>query len=149
MYNYSSNNCEAIPHPFKSSKSAAKNSCEATLVFNINKIPMKKIFFLLSVIFLLSNQGNAQKKYKSYLLMNGTAHLATGELINNSLIGFQDGKLNLVANALLMTADAKKYDTVIDIKGKHVYPGFIAPNIIIGLVEIEAARPTQDYDDAG
>jgi len=110
---------------------------------------MKKIFFLLSVIFLLSNEGNAQKKYKSYLLMNGTAHLATGEVINNSLIGFKDGKLNLVMNALLMTADTKKYDTVIDIKGKHVYPGFIAPNIIIGLVEIEAARPTLDYDDAG
>ena len=93
-----------------------------------------KINILLTTFLLIASlQGNAQKKYKSYLLMNGTAHLATGEVINNSLIGFQDGKLNLVMNALLTTVDTKKYDTVIDIKGKHVYPGFIAPNIIIGL----------------
>lgn len=101
------------------------------------------------LLFASFSLANAQKKYSSYLLMNGTAHLATGEVVNSSLIGFKDGKLDLVANALLMTADTKKYDTVIDIKGKHVYPGFIAPNIIIGLVEIEAARPTQDFDDVG
>ena len=135
-------------HPRKSVKSVAKNtSCEATAnIFTKNSY--MKIF--LAALFLFTTlQSNAQKKYKSYLLMNGTAHLATGEVINNSLIGFKDGKLNLVANALITTVDTKQYDTIIYIKGKHVYPGFIAPNIILGLIEVEAARPTQDYDDVG
>ncbi len=109
---------------------------------------IRNVIIVFFAIF-IAGTSNAQKKYKSYLLMNGTAHLATGEVINNSLIGFENGKLNLVANALITTVDTKKYDTVIQLKGKHIYPGFIAPNIIIGLVEIEAARPTLDYDDVG
>lgn len=102
------------------------------------------------LLFLFSGfLASAQQKQKSVLLMNGTAHLATGEVINNSAIGFKDGKINLVVNALITTIDTKQYDTVIYIQGKHVYPGFIAPNIVIGLVEVEAARPTVDYDETG
>jgi imidazolonepropionase-like amidohydrolase len=147
MSNNFPNNCEAILHPCKSAKSAAKISCEATPNLSIKKSPMKII--LAALLLFATLQGNTQKKYKSYLLMNGTAHLATGEVINNSLIGFENGKLNLVANALITTVDTKKYDTIIQLKGKHIYPGFIASNIIIGLVEIEAARPTLDFDDVG
>lgn len=104
---------------------------------------------VLIVLMIAFTQVNAAKKYNSYLLMNGTAHLGTGEVINNSAIGFKNGKIDLVVNALVTTVDTKLYDTVIYIKGKHVYPGFIASNINIGLVEIEAARPTQDFDEIG
>jgi hypothetical protein len=38
---------------------------------------------------------------------------------------------------------------VYDATGKHVYPGFIAPDTRIGLVEIDAARATVDFSDVG
>ena len=38
---------------------------------------------------------------------------------------------------------------IIDAKGKHIYPGFIAPNSTLGLVEIDAVRATNDDDEVG
>lgn len=111
----------------------------------------KHIFCALLALMYLGLQ--AQKKNKgttrSVLLMNGTAHLGNGEVINNSVIGIKDGKLTIVANALVVRVDISKFDTVIDIAGKHVYPGFIGPNSTLGLKEIEAARATLDYDETG
>ncbi|MFI5204728.1 MAG: amidohydrolase family protein [Flavobacteriales bacterium] len=81
--------------------------------------------------------------------MNGTAHIGNGDVINKSVIGIQDGKLVLVANALVVKYDPTKFDTVIDISGKHVYPGIIGTNNTIGLTEIEAVRSTIDSDETG
>ena len=38
---------------------------------------------------------------------------------------------------------------IIDIKGQHVYPGFIAANASLGLVEIDAVRASNDKDEIG
>ncbi|HYG50660.1 MAG TPA: amidohydrolase family protein [Flavobacteriales bacterium] len=81
--------------------------------------------------------------------MNGTAHLGNGEVINNSVIGFKDGKLMLVGNALVVRVDMTKFDTVINIEGKHVYPGFIGCNSTLGLTEIESTRSTLDFNETG
>jgi imidazolonepropionase-like amidohydrolase len=45
--------------------------------------------------------------------------------------------------------DSTKYDTIIHLEGKHLYPGFIAPNSRLGLVEIDAVRASRDFDDVG
>ena len=39
--------------------------------------------------------------------------------------------------------------TIIDAKGKHVYPGFIAANASLGLAEVDAVRATRDVDEVG
>ncbi|HRI61615.1 MAG TPA: amidohydrolase family protein, partial [Saprospiraceae bacterium] len=67
----------------------------------------------------------------------------------NSAIGFEGGKLTLVADATVIRIDRTKYGKIYDAAGKHVYPGFIAPNSQLGLVEIDAARPTQDFAEVG
>lgn len=85
----------------------------------------------------------------SILIMGATAHLGNGSVIGNSAIGFEGGKLTLVADATLIRIDRTKYTAVYDASGKHVYPGFIAPNTTLGLVEIEAAKATVDYADIG
>ena len=41
------------------------------------------------------------------------------------------------------------YDTVIDILGKHVYPGLINTNNILGLHDAEAVRATLDFAEVG
>ncbi|MFN0215964.1 MAG: amidohydrolase family protein [Saprospiraceae bacterium] len=83
------------------------------------------------------------------LIMGATAHLGNGSVIANSAVGFEAGKLTLVADATTIRIDRSKYATVYDATGKHVYPGFIAPLTNLGLVEIEAARATADYADIG
>lgn len=83
------------------------------------------------------------------LLLNGKAHLGNGKVIEKSAIAFQDGKLTLVADATLIRIDKAAFDTIITIEGKHVYPGFIAPNSTLGLVEIGAVRATKDFSEVG
>ena len=66
----------------------------------------------------------ANPQSEAILLTGGVAHLGNGEVINNSLIGFDKGKLTLVADATSAKIDVAGYK-VIDISGQHVYPGFI------------------------
>ena len=91
----------------------------------------------------------APKQSESVLIMNATAHLGNGEVIENSVIGFQEGKLTLVADARQIRLDMSSYKKVIDATGKHVYPGFIAPNATIGLVEIDAVKASDDEREIG
>ncbi len=63
---------------------------------------MNKKIYLLALIFSISitaQQAPASKQSKSILILNGTAHLGNGKVIQNSAIGFKDGKLTLVADA--------------------------------------------------
>ena len=78
------------------------------------------------------------------LLLGGTAHLGTGEVLESSVIAFEEGKITAVINA----SEASVLDTagyeVIDTQGQHIYPGFIIPNTDLGLKEIGAVRATID-----
>lgn len=85
----------------------------------------------------------------SVLILGATAHLGNGSVIANSAIGFEGGKLTLVADATTIRLDRSKFATVYEATGKQVYPGFIAPNTNLGLAEIEAAKATIDYADIG
>ncbi|MFI5217850.1 MAG: amidohydrolase family protein [Bacteroidia bacterium] len=86
---------------------------------------------------------------KSILLINGSAHLGNGKVIENSAIGFKGGKLNLVADATLIKLQQGEYDTIINVSGKQVYPGFIAANTVLGLSEIDLVRATRDMNETG
>jgi imidazolonepropionase-like amidohydrolase len=91
----------------------------------------------------------AAKQSKSTLIMNGRAHLGNGTMIENSAIGFVDGKFTLVADATVIRLDMTAYDTIIDASGKDIYPGFIAPNSTLGLLEIDMVRQTSDLEETG
>ncbi len=94
-------------------------------------------------------QVPAAPQSKSILLMNGIAHVGNGKVIENSAIGFKDGKLTLVGDATTIRIPAGAYDTTISISGKHVYPGIIAPNSTMGLNEFSSVRATRDYSETG
>ena len=94
-----------------------------------------------------AQQTPAPKQTETIMIMNGTAHLGNGEVIKNSAIVIKDGKLSVVADAKVVKLAQE--GTVIDASGKHIYPGFIAPNTSLGLVEIDAVRATDDEDDIG
>ena len=83
------------------------------------------------------------------LIMGATAHLGNGTVIANSAIAFENGKLTLVADATTIRIDRTQYGKIFDATDKQVYPGFIAPNTQLGLVEIAAARSTVDFAEVG
>ncbi len=82
------------------------------------------------------------------LLKGGVAHLGNGKVIKNALIGFDEGKITLVADATRSKIDVAGY-TVIDIAGQHVYPGFILPHTNLGLEEVGALDATKDANETG
>ena len=103
-----------------------------------------------SLILLLSLSlfSIAQNK-KHVLLMNATTHIGNGQVIENSYVAFNNGKIELVADARILKIDISKFDTVINLSNKHIYPGLIAPNCIIGLQEAEAVKATDDFAEVG
>ncbi|MDW8302753.1 MAG: amidohydrolase family protein, partial [Bacteroidia bacterium] len=60
-------------------------------------------------------------------------------------IWIENGKITQIGTVQNPSTNA----IVIEAQGKHIYPGFIAPNTILGLAEIEAARATRDYAEVG
>ncbi|MBG16353.1 MAG: amidohydrolase [Crocinitomicaceae bacterium] len=113
---------------------------------------MKKtvfILYLVSCFRLIGQETPAIANNKNILLLDGTAHIGNGNYIKRSAIAIKDGKITLVENALVKTIDTSGYDQVIRIKGKHVYPGFIACNSTIGLMDIEAVRASRDSYEVG
>lgn len=90
-----------------------------------------------------------EQQYKKILFQHGHAHIGNGEYVDNSSIGIEDGKILFVQNALTNTIDEAEWDTIIDIKGQHVYPGFIAPNVTLGITEIDAVRASRDFKETG
>ncbi len=114
---------------------------------------MKKII-LLNILFfnlIYSQQTPAPDQDKSILIFGAVAHIGNGETIKNSIIGFSDGVIDLVApsDSNILSENIKKYDTVIDATNSHVYPGIIALNTNLGLVEIDAVRASVDDDETG
>ncbi|HNP19622.1 MAG TPA: amidohydrolase family protein [Fulvivirga sp.] len=114
------------------------------------KIIYTLIFLLGFSVMTVSGQSNdpAPKQTKPILLMNGVAHLGDGTVIENSAIGFADGKITLVADATTARIDMSQFE-VINIEGKHVYPGFIDPNSELGLEEVSAVNATVDVRETG
>ena len=114
---------------------------------------MKNLYKIVAVLCVFM-QVNAQQKpiekqIKSVLIMNATAHLGNGKVIENSIIGFKDGKITIVADASTSKIDLSAFDIKIDASKKHIYPGFIAPNSTLGLVEIDAVKSSDDEDEIG
>ncbi|MFT6369243.1 MAG: hypothetical protein ACJAWH_000318 [Maribacter sp.] len=111
---------------------------------------MKKYIYILTAL-VLSYTGTAQqtpaaKQSEAISIEGATAHLGNGDVIENALVMFQDGKLTFVGSANTKIARA---GNVIDASGKHIYPGFIAPAKTLGLVEINAVRASDDADEIG
>lgn len=95
----------------------------------------------------IAQQTPAPRQTASVLITGAVAHIGNGSTINNSAIGFKDGKITYAGPLSGVTTGA--YDQVIDASGKHVYPGFIAANSTLGLVEVDAVRASNDQSDTG
>src|SRR5436190_122497 len=113
---------------------------------------MKKIFFLLTVItigmkvFSQANVLPAPAQKGVMYIKNATIHVGNGTVIENGIIQVKDGKIEKVGKDIAIPASGAE---VIDVKGKHVYPGLILPSSDLGLVEISAVKASSDVREIG
>ena len=109
---------------------------------------MKKyLIILLLASAAFCQQTPASKQTKSILIAGGKAHIGNGTVIQNSLISLKDGKIAFIFDGT--NVKPAKHDVVIDATGKEIYPGFIAPNTTLGLVEIDAVKASDDESEMG
>jgi len=64
------------------------------------------------------------------------------------LIIIENGKIRDIGTTKSIT-DLPEGSEIIDLKGKEIYPSFIAANTNMGLSEIGAVRATNDYRETG
>ena len=105
------------------------------------------IFILSLFTSLFSQELPAPDQSESILLVDATIHVGTGEVIEQGAVGFENGVLTFVGEA--SEVNRSEYQQVIEVAGQHIYPGFIATNNILGLVEVDAVRSTRDYSETG
>ncbi len=74
-----------------------------------------------------------------------TLHTVSGENIVNGSMLVDKGRIVALGSQINVPANAK----VIDVSGKHIYPGMIAANTVMGLAEVQSVRATLDYAEAG
>lgn len=89
-----------------------------------------------------------KKQTKPVWIMGATLHLGNGQVLSPGVIGFAEGKIVYVGSGAEIRIDGNN-STVIDASGKHVYPGFIGINNVLGLSEVEAVRATNDFRETG
>lgn len=88
----------------------------------------------------------APKQAAPIAIENATIHTISGDPIEGGFVTFSDGKITGVGKG---PAPRLASGTVVDGTGKHVYPGLIGANTQTGLMEIGAARATNDYAEIG
>lgn len=103
------------------------------------------LLFIASITF--AQQTPAPEQKGTITLTGATAHIGNGEVIEHSVIVIKDGKITDVYDG---TTTRKKLEgEIINVDGKHIYPGFIALDTTLGLVEISAVKATNDEDEIG
>ncbi len=81
----------------------------------------------------------------TFAIIGATLHTITRGDIENGTIVFEKGKITAVGAGLGAPKDA----ALIDGKGKHVYPGMIAANTVLGLTEIGSVSGGVDTAETG
>ena len=110
---------------------------------------MRKIKNILTALLLTvvsatwAQQTPASAQKEAISITGVTAHIGDGTVVENCTVVFEDGKITALG-----AGEATK-GSIIDATGKHVYPGFIAPNKELGLQEINAVRASNDSDEIG
>jgi imidazolonepropionase-like amidohydrolase len=115
----------------------------------------RSIVYLIFLLFIGSLSVRSQRpapvaaQRSGILIRNAVVHTGTGIVIETGAVGFVDGKINYVGKDLTDPGLQSVYPRILDAQGRHVYPGFILPNTILGLTEIESVRATLDFTETG
>jgi imidazolonepropionase-like amidohydrolase len=99
---------------------------------------------MISRVVVASLLSAASVQAETLRLTGATVHTVSGETITNGQVLMRDGKIAAVGSSV--TAAAAK---TISLAGLHLYPGMIALNTPLGLMEIDGVRATLDVREVG
>jgi imidazolonepropionase-like amidohydrolase len=80
---------------------------------------------------------------ETLLLRNATVHTVSGAVLSPGDVLIENGKIRQTGRI------DSQADRTIDLAGQHLYPGLIALNTAMGLVEISGVRATRDLEEVG
>jgi imidazolonepropionase-like amidohydrolase len=103
------------------------------------------LFCLCFSSLLYAQQTPAPPQNQMITITGATAHIGNGTVIPNAWLTFEQGKITYVGPA----KDEAIRGREISAQGQHLYPGFIAPNTTLGLVEIDAVKASDDKSEIG
>jgi len=78
-------------------------------------------------------------------LTGGTVHPVTGPAIPNGTVVVDGGRITAVGAGVSVPSGAR----VVDCSGRHVYPGFVHANTMLGLQEISTIQGADDTQETG
>jgi len=113
----------------------------------MRNLNMKKICGIIFVVTV--NISPAQKVYHHIALLNATAHIGNGKVVESALVAINNDKIETVSETKGLRLNYTNYDTVIDLAGKHIYPALINTNNVLGLHDAQAVRATLDFAEVG
>lgn len=93
------------------------------------------------------NPAPAKPQTKPIVLTGATVHVGNGQVIENGIVAFDKGMITAIGGS--STAVDRTNADVIDLNGKHLYPGIIAMGSTIGIQEIASVRATLDFEEIG
>lgn len=107
-----------------------------------------KLYINILVGFLLVNgvtgQQVAKSEYGSFLLKGATVHTVTKGNVQAD-VHILNGKIKAVAPNISAASGTE----VVDVSGKHIYPGMIDAGTNLGLVEVSSVSLTRDDNEIG
>lgn len=122
-------------------------------IHNYNKkIYMKHLIIICMALFVWSGAQSQETVYPAKenkgltFIKNATVHVGNGQVIENATVKINGSKIAEVGSSVSIPAGDV---TVIDAKGKHVYPGLILSASQLGLVEVNSVRATVDHTEIG
>lgn len=110
-----------------------------------------RMFVLATTLFLTvsalqsSAQMPAKKQDHPIALAGATIHPVSGPAIPGGTILFEKGIIVAIGSSVTYPEGTE----IIDVSGKHVYPGLMSAETDIGIVEIGAVRATRDQSETG
>lgn len=107
----------------------------------------KAVFAALMVFLTMSAYAQIPEKaeFGKFALTGGTIHTVTNGVIENGVVLIDGNKITFVGDNVKITPDY----TVLDVTGKHIFPGLIDAGTSLGLVEISAVPVTVDNAEIG
>jgi imidazolonepropionase-like amidohydrolase len=102
---------------------------------------MKTLRLTLVLVPALASLASAE----TIALVGATVHPVSGPAITEATVVMQDGKIVAVGAGVVPPAGAK----VVSVARKHVYPGYLSADSVLGLTEIAAVAATNDFVEVG
>src|SRR6266581_1202711 len=121
-----------------------RNSMPTLSSVSPHRRSQSKFIFILAISAIALALLPISSRAESLLLTGANVHTISGETLSPGQVLLENGRISAVGSKL-SPAGAK----VIDLKGQHLYPGFIALNTLLGLTEISGVRSTQDSTESG